>query len=221
MKQLKLNLFKAVAITLVLFAAVQESKAQYGFSLGPKAGLAVTSFNGDADMNGTTNWFYGVFANVQIGEVVAIQPELVFTERGGEVTSNNVRSNISINYFEVPLLLKIRLPLANDIIYPHFLLGPNFMFRTDIDLTSTDTQGGAMVGVNADDIRKNDINGLIGLGVDIQTPGNGVFFTLDGRYGFGFRDINDNDNMVGIRNVGWNFAAGLGFRIGNNDEIDY
>ena len=46
----------------------------------------------------------------------------------------------------------------------------------------------------------------------------GVEFMIDGRYGFGFTDINDSDNSVSIKNAGWTFAAGVGFRLGNKDN---
>jgi hypothetical protein len=211
---------KAVAVALLLLVMNDEANAQFAFSFGPKGGLAVTTFRGaDAEnIEGRTTWFGGLFTNFQLGKVVALQPELLLTQRGADVTSNNVRSNISINYFEVPVLAKIRFPLANEVIFPHLLLGPNFAFRTDLDLASTDTQSGAAVEANTDDIRRSDIGALVGAGIDIQTQGSGVFFTLDGRYGWSFGDINDNDNMVALRNAGWTFAAGIGFRLGNASE---
>lgn len=212
-----------VTITLCLLLAHADVNAQFGFSIGPKGGLAVTSFRGDdaGDIKANTSWFYGVFTNFQLGTVLALQPELLVTERGADVTSNNVRSNISINYFEVPVLVKLRWPLANEVIFPHVLLGPNFAFRTDLDITSTDTQSGGAIAVNTDDVRKSDIGGLVGAGIDVQTHGSGVFFTLDGRYGWSFQDLNDNDNMITLKHSGWTFAVGVGFRIGNaSDDAD-
>ena len=210
-----------VVIAFVVLA--HRSYGQFGFSLGPKGGLAVTTFRGaDADnIKSRTNWFGGVFLNFQLGKVFALQPEFLLTERGADVTSNNMRSNFSINYFEVPVLAKIRLPLAGEVIFPHVLIGPNFAFKTNFDLSSTDTGSGAAVDVSTSNVKKSDIGALVGAGVDIQTRGSGVFFTIDGRYGFGFSDINDNDNMIALRNAGWMFAAGVGFRIGKpSDDVD-
>lgn len=209
-----------VAIALLMLSLTYQASAQFAFSFGPKGGLALTTFRGDdaGEVEARTTWFGGIFTNFQLGEVVALQPELLLTERGAEVTSNNVRSDISVNYFEVPVLLKIRVPLADGVVYPHVLVGPNFGFRTDFDLRSTDTQSGAVVEANTDDIRRTDIGALVGAGIDIQTRGSGVFFTLDGRYGWGFTDLYDNDDMISIRNAGWTFAVGVGFKIGNTDE---
>ena len=45
---------------------------------------------------------------------------------------------------------------------------------------------------------------------------NGIFFTIDGRYGWSFQDLNDNDDVISLKNKGWMFSAGVGFRLGNS-----
>jgi hypothetical protein len=207
-----------IAVTLLIMLATDPVFGQLGFAAGPKGGLSVTSFKGDDldEVESKTNWFGGVFINLQIAPAFALQPELLLTERGAEVTSGNVRTDVSIKYFEVPILAKVRIPLANDVILPHILVGPNFGFKTDFGMSSTDTQTGNAITTSTGEVKSSDIGGLVGAGIDIQTEGSGVFFTLDGRYGFGFSDINDNDNMLVVKNVGWTFAVGLGFRIGKN-----
>ncbi len=210
----------ATLAIVLLTSVTQVANAQFGFSIGPKGGLAVTSFRSDdaGNIEATTHWFGGVFTNIQLGRVVALQPELLLTRRGGDISSSNTRSEISINYFEIPVLLKIRVPLANEVIFPHVLFGPNFAFRTDMDFSATDTQSGAILEADTDDIRKTDLQALLGAGVDIQTRGTGVFFTIDGRYGWGLRDLNDNDNVIHLRNAGWMFSVGIGFRVGDSSD---
>lgn len=212
--------FFAILLTAVMLCSVEEARAQFGFSAGPKGGMAISSFKGaDAEnIDERSSWFGGVFLNFQLGEMFALQPEFLLTQRGADYTSNNTRNSLSINYFEVPVLAKIRFPLANEVIFPHLLVGPNFGFRTDMDFSSRDTQSGVNLAADADGIRDTDIGGLVGAGIDIQTRGNGVFFTIDGRYGWSFQDLADDDNMIALRHAGWQFAAGVGFRFGNSDN---
>ena len=219
MKTITLNkwLLGGLLGSFLVFANI-DTKAQFGFAAGPKGGVAITTLKGanSENIDSRTTGFYGIFTNFQLGKVFSLQPEFLLTEKGASVTASNVRSDISINYFEVPILAKLRLPLANEVIFPHVLLGPNFAFNTDFDVTSTNTQTGSSVDVNKGDVRKSDIGALLGAGVDIQTPGNGIFFTIDGRYGWSFQDLNDDDGMVSLKNKGWMFSAGVGFRFGNS-----
>ena len=204
---------------ILVFAQI-DAKAQFGFALGPKGGVSLTTFKGTtaANFESRSSGFYGLFTNFQVGKVLSIQPEFLLTERGAKLTSNSVRGDIKISYFDVPVLAKIRVPLANEVIFPHILLGPDFAFRTDFKATAQDTQSGSSFSIDEADVRKSDIGGLLGAGVDIQTRGSGLFFTIDGRYGWSFQDLNDNDDMITLRNKGWMFSAGLGFRIGNSSD---
>ena len=47
--------------------------------------------------------------------------------------------------------------------------------------------------------------------IDIEPRESGLFFTIDGRYGFGFNSVDGSENAVEIRNAGWSFAVGVGF----------
>ena len=85
-----------------LVLAQIDAKAQFGFALGPKGGVAITTFKGtnSANIDSRTSGFYGLFTNFQIGKVLSIQPEFLLTERGAKFTSNSVRSDIRIDYLK-------------------------------------------------------------------------------------------------------------------------
>lgn len=209
-KSRKLSIF--VALTLFCAAVSIESSAQFGLALGPKAGVSITTLKGaDAtNIEERTNWLGGIFLNVQITPGFNLQPELLFSQKGADFTSNNVRTNLVVNYFEIPVLAKLRLPIG-EVFYPHILFGPNFAYRTKVQYTRTETLTGTAITTNNDDIRKSDIGGLVGGGIDFQTRHSGLFLTVDGRYGFGFNNLNRSDNSIEIRNVGWSFSLGVGF----------
>lgn len=209
----KLNLKITLLALLAFIGGVRmNSQAQFGLAIGPKAGVSISSFNGDGieNIDERISWLGGAFVNIQIGPHLALQPEILFSRKGAEFVSNNVRNSIAINYFEIPILGKLRLPI-NDVIFPHVLVGPNFAFRTNVDYSSYDLDNGTAITTNDTDIRKSDVGALVGAGIDIQTRDSGLFFTVDGRYGFGFNKITRVDNDVQIRNAGWSFSVGVGF----------
>ncbi|MEJ7646532.1 MAG: porin family protein [Chryseolinea sp.] len=189
-----------------------QSSAQVGFALGAKGGIGITTFKGgDAqNVDARTSWLGGAFLNAQISPVFNIQPEILFSQKGADYTVEGSRRHLVINYFEVPVLAKVRLPIG-EVIFPHVFLGPNFAFKTKARYTSEDMGSGAQLEANEADIRRSDIGGLVGAGIDIETRESGLFFTIDGRYGFGFNNVDRSDNAVELRNVGWSFAVGVGF----------
>ena len=197
---------------MILCMTGSQSFAQVGLAIGPKGGIGITTFKGSDAQNvdSRTSWLGGAFLNAQISPVFNLQPEILFSQKGADYTSSETRSHLVINYFEVPVLAKLRLPLGG-VVFPHILFGPNFAFKTNVDYTSEDTGNGTQVTTNDLDIRKSDIGGLAGVGIDIETKESGLFFTIDGRYGFGFNNLDTSENSVEIRNAGWSFALGVGF----------
>lgn len=191
------------------------NSAQFGLALGAKGGVGITSFRGSNvdNIDSRTSWLGGAFLNVQVSPVFNLQPEILFSQKGANYTMGSTRTKLVINYFEVPVLVKVRLPIG-DVVFPHVLLGPNFSFRPNMDYAGTETSTGVVLSTNKTDIRKSDYGALVGAGFDIQSRSSGIFFTIDGRYGFGFNDINTSDNDIEIKNEGWSIAAGLGFQIG-------
>lgn len=211
MKKINLPLTVVAAILFSACCSV-NSFGQLGVAVGPKAGVSISTFRGSdlENIDKRTSWLGGVFLNAQFGSVFTLQPEALLTQRGAKFTRDNVRRNIVVNYFEVPVLAKIRLPIS-DIVFPHVLLGPDFFFRTKATYSSYNTDGGAAIVTSSSDVRKSDVGALVGAGIDIQTRESGLFFTIDGRYGFGFNNINRINNTVEVKNAGWSFALGVGF----------
>ncbi len=190
--------------------------AQMAIAIGPKAGFSVTSFQvTDAnDIKTRSTAQGGLFLNWQLHPIFAIQPEAIISQKGATYTKNGRRTDVKLNYFEVPVLAKFRIPIG-DVFFPHFLIGPDFAFNTNVDYTSTDTQSGTVYHTSGDDITKTDVGGLMGAGFDIQAKH--LFFTLDGRYGYAFNKL--GDNTYNVRNIGWTFTAGIGLRFGSGSGL--
>jgi len=137
-----------VAIVAVLFAA--PSFAQFnsgGFSLnestmyyGMRLGLNVSNLTGDFDENGAKAGlnFAGVLGiRVSESTPIFLESGLYFTQRGASKDKNTYAS---LNYLEIPLLLKYGIAATDDIAVLPFL-GPTFSYGV----------GGKMKGGEGDD----------------------------------------------------------------------
>jgi hypothetical protein len=207
-KIMKIAIIGAFFSTMVLSSCL----AQFGAAFGVKGGLTVSSFNNaSGSVSANTTGMGGLFVNLQLAPVFTIQPELVLTKKGAIQTNNNIKNDIRITYFEVPILVKIRMPFDN-VFFPHIFAGPNFAYNVNSKLVVTDNNTGLYLPTNSDDIRKSDVGGILGAGIDIQSKS--IFFTIDGRYGFGFNKLGSNSVYLDVKNRAWTFTVGLGIRIG-------
>jgi len=206
------NILTIAILSFILFLFNTPIFAQLGLAIGAKGGIGITTLRGTnlENIDNRTSWLGGAFLNAQISPAINLQPEILFSQKGADYTTNGVRNKLVINYFEIPILAKIRLPVG-DVFFPHVLLGPNFAFRTNLKYSRVETDNGTQATTNYNEIRKSDLGGLIGAGFDIETKESGLFFTADGRYGFGFNNLDRSDHSVEIRNAGWSFAVGIGF----------
>jgi hypothetical protein len=94
------NFLIAAAIAL---CGVADANAQFGI----KGGLNFANLKGDADenFNVLTNFHIGGLYEARIFDHVYVQPELLYSVQGAKVSDEEVK----LNYFTVPVLLKIYL----------------------------------------------------------------------------------------------------------------
>ena len=201
-------------LALTSLSQLNVVHAQGSVSIGAKAGYSQTSFSGNSSgtISSSGMGLGGAFVNFHMLGFFAIQPELLVHQKGAVHTENNVRDEIKINYFEVPVLFKLLIPIDAHV-YPHVFVGPSFSYALNSSFTSTDVQSGQQVSANVGGISKTDVGGVVGAGLDYET--DHMFLTLDGRYGASFNTIGSTVNL-NLRNNNWTFMAGIGVRFGSS-----
>ena len=202
-------------LTLAALCCLTSQISNAQIAIGPKAGATVTTLAGSDANNVTAKIGYlgGAFVNIQAASWFTIQPEVLVSQKGATYIHNDNRTELNLHYVEVPVLAKIRIPI-DKVFYPHVLAGPNVAFNTDARYVSTNNQSGTVIQGDGDNIRKADIGAVVGAGLDIQSKR--IFFTVDGRYGYAFNYLENNNNntpQLRIRNAGWTFALGVGIRL--------
>ena len=81
---------------------------------------------GDVEFEHRLGLLAGGFLDVALNDVFSIEPEVLYSQKGAEVEGTGANSDLEgsfkVDYIEVPLLLKVRVPVSNSGFRP-FLLG--------------------------------------------------------------------------------------------------
>lgn len=170
--------------------------------------------------DGSVGFTGGLVFLLPIGSVLAVQPELLFAQKGAEssytVLGQTFTSKLTYNYIDIPLLLRLSLGdtygegmgvYVNGGAYVGYALNGKNKFSNPI--TSGETE---LTFDDVDDQRRVDYGAALGAGV---TLGN-LFFDL--RYTHGLNNLldddanNSNDNGIKkLQNRGLALTAGITF----------
>ncbi len=207
---------------LMLGTAVQAQ-----FSIIPKAGISLANVNFDEDEEGQKSnlgLVAGVGFNIPItsDNFFAIQPEILYVQKGFGYEVQNQSIKAYHNYVDVPLLLKIN--FGGEAVKAYVNAGPSFGYwlggKMKSDNQDIKIKFGDSGNITADELtyNKDEVNRLdiglqfgggVGLGVG---PGS---LLLDARYGFGLTDIYSFQNASDSENKSKNnvFQFTLGYAI--------
>jgi hypothetical protein len=190
-KAFTLPIIKVIMIGLFLSFS-QYSFSQSGIRFGIRGEVHAGTQWGRAILyypKGSLIGFEGaLFANIELSEDISLCPELVFSQKGFKLDSSNVTSN----YFEVPLLLKIN--MGDEGLYT--IIGPYMSYLPTVN-------------INAPDEKALGWGGTLGLGYRL-----GSHLILEGRYNFNgniWRLGSDNLNPYGFRNTTIGLSLGYLF----------
>lgn len=189
-------------LLFLLSLALTTADAQ----LGIKAGMNVSSLTQTDELisnkSGRTGWNAGISYRLPISNALAIQPELLYIERGTEfdIEFSIFRTEIEseFKYVEIPVLAYLK--LGDLPINVH--VGPYFGYLADIEYRfSTILQDGSVedeIDDNRDDYNRSDYGFVAGVGLQFQRV------TIDLRF---TRGLQQNDNGFDFRSLTFNEKA--------------
>jgi hypothetical protein len=138
---------RAIALLTLgrLALAVRPAFAQHlSFHVGPMAGAAIASWRG-ADTRGgagaRTSFVGGGFVTIGIGKYFALEPQVLYVQKGTELTGSGVTVTYKQDYVEIPLLITGKYPLGPMGFAPTIFAGPAVAFQTSCRFSSTGTSG--------------------------------------------------------------------------------
>ena len=160
------------SVSQITFSQISGDSSSLKF--GVKGGANFSNLYSDnvEDNNVLTGFNVGVFAKLPITELLAIQPELLYTTKGSELKYNNAfvngTSTFRLNYLELPILLVIN--LTNNF---NIHAGPYVAYLVGGKATN-DSQGTLFdieKNLKNEDYNKFDTGLSIGVGFDAEKVG--------------------------------------------------
>ncbi|MBN2227025.1 MAG: PorT family protein [candidate division Zixibacteria bacterium] len=206
MKQLSLSIVIIVLTTLAI--APVTADAQVDLHFGTKGGMIASSISSDITNAETKRGLIiGGFVEIRMG-ALSLQPELMYVSRGYELKQAALPKvgdikEVEINYVELPILVKYA-PVSTQLVRPHLFAGP--AIAVEIGATSYTYTSEAEV---SDLVHNVEVNGVIGVGVDIALGTGNIVF--DFRYMHGLTSTFDTGKPEvsdGGKNTGFAVMAG-------------
>jgi hypothetical protein len=195
-------------------------------TLGLKGGLNLSSLSvddpadPDLDFDNQIDFLAGAFVQFGIGRIFALQPEVLYSQRGAKSRGIDPATKLNQNYNEIPRLLMARLSSRESPIYPLLYAGPTVAFPTRCRVT--EEGGGTSESFDCDDPQadgaleptKTDFGLVFGGGFEILY--SRLTIQLDARYNFGLTNLNDSADaeQVSVKLRTWSFMLGLGIPLG-------
>lgn len=195
--------FKLLVTTLALALGIATSTNAIAdgddgkIAFGPQGGIVFNDFDFDNQVPGRTvdneiGWLAGAFVEFGLW-AITLRPEVNYVVKKYEIANT---ADVEHRYLEIPVLLKFN-PLADSVVSPFIVLGPSWSKHLS---TETEYISGVRVSGNLDNIDRWDVAGVAGLGIEFNVAEN-VGLNLQGRYNFGFRDLDSGTQEVRSRGI--------------------
>ena len=191
----RIKLLAAVAVTALSFTTIQaqtnDSDTSY---FGVKGGVNFSNIISEDidDNNVLTSFNAGVYGNFPVGDILSIQPEILYSRKGGELSYDSEfisgKTQFKLNYIEVPVLFKVN--VTDNL---SFHAGPYFAYLVDAQVEN-DADGDTIDfedDYDNDDFNKFDVGISAGIGYDFKSIGIGA------RYNYGFSTIGKERDFAG------------------------
>ena len=190
------KMLRILAIGAFTAMLVLPQTAAADVRFGIKGGANIANVNGDfagqiSDWKSTVGFCGGVFLELNLGRVLTIQPEVLYTMKGADTGTGK----LTFDYIEIPVLLKLRIPTGS--LHPFVFAGPAFGFKLNAVLE----------GIKIEDMPTADYSAVLGGGLQL-----GRSIHIDVRYTMGLQKLEIPDlETIDLKNGVLSATIGLAF----------
>ncbi len=203
--------FYTVLFIFLLFSSFTFAQMQFG----AKAGLNISNLSGSdaGNPDSKTGFAGGVFFMYQFTNMFAIQPEAYYTMKGakqkGNIQGYDYTATLSLDYIEIPILLKLLIPIQGSKINPAIFAGPSIAFNTTHKVKAE--VAGQSSESDIQNIKSTDFGLVFGGGIGFPIGKNELGFDI--RYILGLGTIDDSSTSADVKNGVINFNVYFGFSL--------
>ena len=204
---------KFFTLLFILFVFVSLSQAQ--MQIGPKAGLNISNISGNdaGSPDSKTGFCGGLFFMYQFSNMFAVQPEAYYTMKGAKekesIEGYTATATVSLDYIEVPILLKLVIPIQGSAVHPAIFAGPAVGFNTTHKV-KVEIEGQSAED-DIPDIKSTEFALVFGGGVGFPVGSNELGF--DVRYILGLTTVDNSVESYDVKNNVINVNAYFGFSL--------
>ena len=233
------SISKSVRVTafLLLFVSLSTTYAQQRFSAGPRLGLNLSNYWGNADgMKFKPGVVAGAFLMYSSLNHFGISADVLYAQRGTKFsrTVTTIQGNPTttsftqrVNYLEIPVVARYFLTLSGNF-RPNVFIGPSLAIKLNAKRVDGEINGvstAVVNGENSNDFKDLDLGATGGFQLN-WGAGNRQRFLIDARYNLGLSNVQtDLPNLWGRRNSLQNstitLTLGYGFGIGREFRSRY
>jgi Outer membrane protein beta-barrel domain len=201
-------LLVVAVVAMAMSSTAQDSGIQFGVKAGGNYSNVYDSQGETFNADGKFGFATGVFLGIPLGELLGVQPEVMFSQKGFKATGKVLGSPYTLtrttSYIDVPLFLAIKpLPILTILVGPQYsyLLKQTDEFENSILNTEQNKE------FNNDNLRKNTLSAAGGFDVNLSN------FVISGRAGWDFQNNNGDGTKTTPRYKNAWVQATIGFRI--------
>jgi len=200
MRRILLSAGLIIAATLAPLSAGHAQLTFGGFAGVNFSSLDISALDPDESTSSRTGGMFGGYLGTHLGRLFTVRLEGYWTRKGADLQeSGSSVGSFKIDYIEVPLILRVNLPLV--VIKPAIYAGPAISFKTSC------TAEDSTISESCEDvamISSTDFSGIIGAGIGFGP------ITLDVQYDRSFSSILDEDGASEVKNETWTVRAAFG-----------
>jgi hypothetical protein len=177
----------------------QENVFRFGIKGGLNYSTLAPNLDAVDEENGRIGLHGGLFARIPLGGMLAIQPEVLFSSRGSNISFDPVTdinfetdevARFNLNYVDVPVMLNVIFGPINIQAGPYagYLLGANIRNLSYLDALNPET----VASFDVNDFNRIDYGVAVGASVNLWS------LHIGARYNQGLREIG---NTAAVQNV--------------------